>query len=166
MRCKGQKTGMDRPGIQDQESDDSIIRDQSLFGPTDLVDAHGNVNPNTSHLFLRYCAKGKFESEIRRLFRKLAGMQNESADFFVAGEAISELQATSESWCKQHIGEVMKRFQNSVCPTHPVSRLNPLKPAHCLSALECPCGSIATLRIVMEDYLNNKRKGAYARSMA
>ena len=93
-------------------------------------------------------------------------MQNDEGDFFVAGQAISEKQGKSETWCKLHVDEVIRKFQNTMCPTHPPSKINPLKPPNCKAAIKCGCGGVATLRLVVRDFLNDKKKGSYSKSMA
>ena len=111
----------------DQSDDDSIVWDHSMFGRIDLVDAQGNIIPNSLNLMICYCGKGKLRTELRHSFRRLAGMQNAEADFFVAGQAISEAQGKCETWCRLHVDEVIRKFQNTMCPTHPPSKINPLK---------------------------------------
>ena len=149
----------------DQDPDDEIVWDHSLFNRIDLVDTQGNITPNCLNPMLRYVANGKLSSVLRHSLCRLAGMKAQDADFFATGQAVSMAQATSESWCKLHTDEVINKFQNSMCPTHPPSKVVPVKPANCRATMECGCGGVATLRLVQRDFLNDRRKGIFPKSM-
>ena len=133
----------------DQSEDDSIDWDHSLFNRIDLVDAQGIVTPNCLNPMIRYCAKGRLSSELRHSLCRLAGMQAPEADFFVTCQAISMAQAKSKSWCRLHVDKVIKKFQNTMCPSHPPSKIIPLKPVNCRATIECGCGGVATLQLVV-----------------
>ena len=120
-----------------------------MFNRISLVDVQGNVTPNCLNLMICYCAKSKLSTELWHSLCRLAGMQALEADFFMMGQAILMAQAKSESWCWLHVDEVIKKFQNSMCLSHLLSKIVPLKLVNCWATIECSCSGVTTLELVV-----------------